>query len=126
QAFTDMPSTSTVQAPQCEVSQPMCGPVCARRSRSVWISSSRAGTLTSTALPLSWKEMVWVFDMLGLRLASSLGARMRGDQRAARHLAGHRGLVVGVAAQARTRRARLGGQARGFVERVVIDRLADQ
>ena len=31
QAFTDMPSTSTVQAPQCEVSQPMCGPVCAYR-----------------------------------------------------------------------------------------------
>ena len=53
QDLTDMPSRSTVQAPQCEVSQPMCGPVCASLSRSVWISSSRASTLTSTPLPFS-------------------------------------------------------------------------
>ena len=50
QDLTDMPSRSTVQAPQCEVSQPMCGPVCASFSRSVWISSSRGSTAASTAL----------------------------------------------------------------------------
>ena len=33
QDFTDLPSISTVQAPQCDVSQPICGPVIDRFSR---------------------------------------------------------------------------------------------
>ena len=60
-----MPSTSTVQAPQCEVSQPMCGPVWARRSRSVWISSSRGSTSTATGLSLSVNETLCVFAIVG-------------------------------------------------------------
>ena len=35
QDFTDLPSMVTVQAPQCEVSQPICGPVMFSRSRNV-------------------------------------------------------------------------------------------
>ena len=48
QDFTDVPSMSTVQAPQCEVSQPMCGPVSPGRSRRRWISSLRGSTAAST------------------------------------------------------------------------------
>ncbi len=49
QDFTDVPFISTVQAPQWDVSQPMCGPVCAHFSRRVWISSSRGSTTTSVS-----------------------------------------------------------------------------
>src|SRR5437773_1813034 len=92
--LTDMPFRSTVQAPQCEVSQPMCGPVCARRSRRLWISSSRGSTTTSTALPLSVNDTVCLLAMV----CSSGSAFVRGAQRTLRHLAGHRGLVLDVAA----------------------------
>src|SRR4029453_13251275 len=48
QDFTDLPSRSTVQAPQWLVSQPICGPVRLRCSRRKWIKrgggSISAGT----------------------------------------------------------------------------------
>ena len=53
QDFTERPSRSTVQAPQCEVSQPMCGPVRPRPSRRKWTSSVRGSTWALTGLSLT-------------------------------------------------------------------------
>src|SRR6185503_12647530 len=117
QDVTDMPSRSTVQAPQCEVSQPMCGPVCSSRSRSVWISSSRGSTATSTSLPFRVNDTRIFWAMLvSSGTSSGAGAGMGLQQRAARHLAGHGPLVVDVAALVGDRVADLHRQPRGFGE----------
>ena len=51
--LTERPSSSTVQAPQDVVSQPMCVPVRPSRSRSTETSSSRGSIRTSCAAPLT-------------------------------------------------------------------------
>ena len=53
QDFTDLPSRSTVQAPQWLVSQPICGPVMFCWSRRKWISSVRGSTKASMVLPFT-------------------------------------------------------------------------
>ena len=54
QLFTDLPSRSTVQAPQWVVSQPMCAPVRLSSSRRKWMSSMRGSTRPSTSRPLTF------------------------------------------------------------------------
>ena len=62
QDFTDLPSRSTVQAPQWLVSQPICGPVRFSCSRRKWMSSVRGSTSASTVLPFTFSE-IWVLAM---------------------------------------------------------------
>ena len=62
QLFTDLPSMSTVHAPQWVVSQPMCEPVRLRSSRRWWMSSVRGSTRPSTSLPFT-VILMWVFAM---------------------------------------------------------------
>ncbi len=59
QDFTDLPSRSTVQAPQWLVSQPICEPVRPRSSRRKWISRVRGSTSPSTGWPLTVMD-TWV------------------------------------------------------------------
>jgi hypothetical protein len=54
QLFTDMPSISTVQAPQCVVSQPIWVPVSERFSRMKCTSSVRGSTRPSTSAPFTF------------------------------------------------------------------------
>ncbi len=70
------PSTSTVQAPQLVVSQPMCVPVRPATSRMKWTSSSRGSMSASTACPLivSLTCCVAVIARLLLLLAGTPGA----------------------------------------------------
>ena len=51
--FTGTPSTSTVQAPQLVVSQPMWVPVRPSVSRRKWTSSSRVSTSAERSSPLT-------------------------------------------------------------------------
>ena len=60
QDFTDMPSISTVQAPQWVVSQPIWVPVSERFSRMKWTSSVRGSTRPSTSAPFTFM-VTWVF-----------------------------------------------------------------
>src|SRR5260221_4324921 len=53
QDVPDLPSRSTVQAPQWLVSQSICGPVRLRSSLSKWISKVRGSTSTETLRPLT-------------------------------------------------------------------------
>src|SRR5258706_11396034 len=52
QLFTALPSSSTVHAPQSEVSQPMCDPVSPATSRRQWIRSSLGSTSGEDFFPL--------------------------------------------------------------------------
>src|SRR6056297_1296588 len=52
QDFTDLPFMSTVQAPQWDVSQPICAPLRFRFSRRKCTSSVRGSASPSTARPL--------------------------------------------------------------------------
>ena len=54
QDFTDMPSISTVQAPQWVVSQPIWVPVSTRFSRMKCTKSVRGSTRPSTSAPLTF------------------------------------------------------------------------
>jgi hypothetical protein len=54
QDFTDMPSISTVQAPQWVVSQPIWVPVICRFSRMKCTSSVRGSTRPSTSAPFTF------------------------------------------------------------------------
>ena len=54
QLFTDMPLRSTVQAPQCVVSQPIWVPVICRFSRMQCTSKVRGSTRPSTSAPLTF------------------------------------------------------------------------
>ncbi len=106
QDFTDLPSRSTVQAPQWLVSQPICGPVRFNSSRRKWMSRVRGSTSASTALPFTF-IVTWVLAMLALPFqAARAGAR----QRAGQHHAGHLGAIGGRPAIVGSRRGdRLGG-----------------
>src|SRR3569623_632146 len=118
--FTDLPLRSTVQAPQWLVSQPMCLPVWRSRSRKVWMSSSRGSPSVSTLSPLSVNAMRVLAILISLRPCQCL------TNRSARHLAGHVGLVLAVAAQI------LGGVAdrhrllRGLLDQRLVDHLAGE
>ena len=74
QDFTDLPSRSTVQAPQWLVSQPICGPVRLSCSRRKWISRVRGSTSASTASPFTVME-TWVFAMVSLLRPARVLAR---------------------------------------------------
>src|SRR5262245_14931121 len=50
--LTALPSTSTVHAPQIDVSQPMCGPVNPRTSRRKCMSNNRGSTSWVCFFPL--------------------------------------------------------------------------
>src|SRR5664279_1632744 len=63
QLFTDMPSRSTVQAPQCVVSQPIWVPVSSRFSRMKCTSRVRGSTRPSTSAPFTFM-VTWVFAIL--------------------------------------------------------------
>ena len=65
QLFTDMPSRSTVQAPQWVVSQPIWVPVSCRFSRMKCTSSVRGSTRPSTSAPFTFM-VTWVFAILSL------------------------------------------------------------
>src|SRR5271163_2771439 len=90
QDFTDLPSRSTVQAPQWVVSQPICGPVRLRSSRRKWIRRVRGSTRPSTVLPLT------VIDtcVLGIGLSGSAGQRLGAFEGAGQHDAGHLGAIL--------------------------------
>ena len=51
--FTGLSSSSTVQAPQCVVSQPMCVPVSRRFSLMKWTRRSRDSTSAECGWPLT-------------------------------------------------------------------------
>src|SRR5271166_637596 len=95
QDLTDLPSRSTVQAPQWVVSQPICGPVRLRSSRRKWIKRVRGSTRPSTALPLT------VIDtcVLGIGLSGSAGQRSGAFEGAGQHDAGHFRAVTSGAAR---------------------------
>src|SRR5581483_7338156 len=65
QDFTGRPFSSTVHAPQYEVSQPMWVPVRSRSSRIISTSSSRGSTESSHAFPFT-------FTLMGTRCASGI------------------------------------------------------
>src|SRR5262245_34222724 len=117
QDFTDLPSRSTVQAPQWLVWKPICGPVRLSCSRRKWISKVRGSTRASTALPLTFSA-IWVFAMAASLTRLRLGARQGARQHDSRHLGAvlRRPPPVG-----RRRGDRLGGRDRlldgGGVER---------
>src|ERR1700721_3844878 len=107
QDFTDLPSRSTVKAPQWLVSQPICGPVSMSCSRRRWISKVRGSTSTSTALPFTVSVM---WDLAISCLPGSAGARLGAGERAREHDARHLGAVLRRAAPVGGRRGdRLGG-----------------
>src|SRR5262249_9301590 len=85
--FTDLPSRSTVQAPQWLVSQPICGPVSCSCSRKKWMSSVRGSTSSSTFLPFTVMEM-WDFAIVSLP-KSGAGALFGAGKCAREHYACH-------------------------------------
>src|SRR5215831_12095486 len=110
QLFTDLPSRSTVQAPQWLVSQPTCGPVRLSCSRRKWISSVRGSTSASTLLPFT-VSAIW--DLAMGCLPKSAGARLGAGERAGEHHARHLGAVLRRAAPVgRGPADRLGGGGR--------------
>src|SRR3974390_2203109 len=77
QLFTDMPSRSTVQAPQWVVSQPTWVPVSERFSRRECTSSVRGSTRPSTSAPFTFM-VTWVFAIfVPLSFRSRRGALQR-------------------------------------------------
>src|SRR5262249_44029575 len=124
QDFTDMPLQSTVQAPQCEVSQPICGPVWASFSRSVYMRNSRGSTSTATASPFNLKETGCVFATMRSSFArSAFGARRRHLQCAAGHLTAHGGLVGHITALVDCWITDAHSEARGLAETGFIEGL---
>src|SRR6201996_937690 len=81
QDFTDMPSISTVQAPQWVVSHPIWVPVICRFSRMKCTSSVRGSTRPSTSLPFTFM-VTWVF---AISCPPSHGFRGGALQRAHHH-----------------------------------------
>ena len=115
QLLTDLPSMSTVQAPQWLVSQPMCGAGEAQfLAQEVDEQRARLDRLLDRALPLSLNADEFLRHGRGLRSAFSGARGARPAMRALDHLAGHRGLVVDVAAQVVGRVADGHRQARGL------------
>src|ERR1700733_3845066 len=72
QLFTDMPSRSTVQAPQWVVSQPIWVPVSERFSRMKCTSSVRGSTRPSTSAPFTFM-VTWVFAIFDPLLTCAAG-----------------------------------------------------
>src|ERR1044072_6150483 len=117
--FTDLPSRSTVQAPQWLVSQPICGPVRLNCSRRKWIKSVRGSTSASTGEPFT------VSETCDFAMSLSPGALRGLRQCAGDHHAGHLGAILRRAAPVGCGRGdRLGGLD-GFFYRRGVERRAD-
>src|SRR5256885_15777501 len=67
QALTALPSTSTTQAPHCDVSQPTWVPVSRRFSRRNWTRRVRGSTSPVTALPFTVIATADMGYLLGIR-----------------------------------------------------------
>src|SRR6516162_4229240 len=106
QDFTDMPSISTVQAPQWVVSQPIWVPVSCRFSRMKCTSRVRGSTRPSTSAPFTF-IFTWVFAIF---VPLSFRARSGALQRARHHDATDMFAVFDRPPRVRSRRHdRLGG-----------------
>ena len=101
------PSTSTVHAPQCVVSQPMWVPVSARSSRIRWTSRRRESTVAECAVPFT----VTVIWCVAMSLTSC--ARERLADGTGREHAGHVLLVFDGAAPVGDGLGGVGGGLRG-------------
>src|SRR5262249_1227235 len=124
QDFTDLPSRSTVHAPQWLVSQPIWGPVRCSCSRRKWMSSVRGSTSSSTFLPFTVIE-TWDFVIVlsrGSGAHTRFGAGKRAGQRHACHFGAvsRRSSAVGG-----RRRDRFGSGHRSF-QRRGVDRRAGE
>src|SRR6266545_3103408 len=108
------PSSSTVQAPQPEVSQPTWVPVRRSSSRRKWTSSSRGSTSALRCVPLT-------VTVIRMRLRTSLvGGHGRGGPQAALGVdPDDVALVVDGTAQVGAWPGRLGGQLRGLAKGLV-------
>src|SRR6266498_3663357 len=108
------PSSSTVQAPQPEVSQPTWVPVRRSSSRRKWTSSSRGSTSALRSVPLT-------LTVIRMRLRTSLvGGHDRGvPQAALGEDPDDVALVVGRPAEVGAWRGRLRGQLGRFAEGLV-------
>src|SRR5574341_1991397 len=109
-----VPSTSTVQAPQPEVSQPMWVPVSPSSSRRKWTSSRRGSTSALRSVPLT-------FTVIRMRLRTSLvGGHGRGvPETALGEDPDDVALVLDRPAQVGGWRGGLGGQLRRLAEGLV-------
>src|SRR6266536_4318666 len=109
------PSSSTVQAPQPEVSQPMWVPVRCSSSRRRWTSSSLGSTSALWSVPLT-------LTVIRMRLRTSVvGGHGRGvPQAALGEGPDDVALVVGRAAQVGAWRGRPGGQLGRVAEGLVV------
>src|SRR4051812_45361255 len=105
--LTGVPSSCTVHAPQCEVSQPTCVPVMRKVSRMRWTSSSRDSTSASRAAPFMVTLILWF--AMSAPSSVSTGPFERRLQRPHGHHARHVLLVLDRAALVGRRRGRLGG-----------------
>src|SRR5262245_50627005 len=86
QDFTDLPSRSTVHAPQWLVSQPMCDPVRLSCSRRKWITNMRGSTKASTFAPFTVID-TWELAIVRPSTAAALfGLRERAGHHDPRHL----------------------------------------
>src|SRR5210317_1286463 len=120
QDLTDLPSRSTVQAPQCELSQPMWVPVRLSVSRMVCTNNSLGSTKASTCLPLRLNETCCFAMVLSSCL---LQCSVNG---AAGHLGPHMGFVENVSPEVFcgvTDRQDFRG---GLFDQCVVDDLAAQ
>src|SRR5262249_27355075 len=123
--LTDLPSRSTVHAPQWLVSQPICAPVRFNCSRRRWMRSVRGSTSASMALPFTFIETC---DLaIGISPgASGACARAGARERAGKHYARHFPAVLDRAAGVGGGRGdRLGG-GHGLLHGGGVERGADE
>src|SRR5207247_7951185 len=118
--LTGLPSSTTVHAPQCEVSQPTCVPVIRNTSRMRWTSRRRDSTSASRAAPLI------VTLILCLAISVSSRALDRLAQCAHRQNARHFALVLDRATPVGGGRALGGGHPRHFGNGFSVRTLADE
>src|ERR1700735_4476030 len=124
QDLTELPSRSTVQAPQWLVSQPICGPVRLSCSRRKWISKVRGSTSDSTVLPFTF---IAIWDLArAFPPPSAAGARFGAGERAREHHAGHFAAVMRGSAGVGGRRGDGFRGGNGFLDRRRIERRAGE
>src|SRR6185369_3328925 len=117
--LTGCPSSSTVQTPQCDVSQPMCVPVSRSSSRMKCTSSRRDSTSASCAAPFT-VTLILCFISLSSRTLERRFQGARGQH--ARHLA----LVLDRSAPVGARLGRGGRKPGRFGDVLLVGRLAFQ
>src|SRR5262249_30194132 len=111
--LTGRPSISTVHAPQCVVSQPMCVPVKRSTSRIKCTSSRRGSTSASCFSPL-------IESATCMASPPGAGALDGSPDRAHREHAHHVLLVLDRPAQVRGGLGRVGSQLRGPADRGLV------